>query len=475
MTNQEERNELFTNFLNRYYFSYFRKDPNIDDRYRTLEIFFKATCPSQCSYCYLIKNGKDLYPTNLQTEENLLKNLNILLDWYIKNKFSCDICLFTGEMICSGLAFKAWDIMLEKFGQPHNYYKPDTIIYAENMDFLHKKPELRPKVEEYIERFNAIGIYLMFSMSVDGKYMDENRSRPNRPDNFYSECCDFGSKHFYAFHPMVSAYNIEQWIDNYDWWHSDEVPTTLSDRIMMLEVRNNDWTLDKINSYLKFLNHVIEKEFEKMNYDKEAFAKRVMMADNYPGKGYDNIALPRILNAITENDRAGAPCSIAKNLCVRLGDLTIHPCHRLSYDKFMSGKMIIENNEIVGYESKNWEFLSSIYSWNRTTAPQCSDCDVRYWCGGPCFGANYEATKDPFWTDDSVCNLYKARIAFLFMKYDDMELFPYFESIIPNEDYLTLIKYKEKLQKRFESNGEWLKSIIVDAKISRTDAREVRS
>ena len=46
-------------------------------------------------------------------------------------------------------------------------------------------------------------------------------------------------------------------------------------------------------------------------------------------------------------------CTCATDLTVRLGDLAICPCHRTSYNKYLYGKYVIENEEIIDIEAYN--------------------------------------------------------------------------------------------------------------------------
>ena len=44
-------------------------------------------------------------------------------------------------------------------------------------------------------------------------------------------------------------------------------------------------------------------------------------------------------------------CTISYTLMIRAGDLSIVPCHRTSYQKFIYGKYIVKNNQIQGIEA----------------------------------------------------------------------------------------------------------------------------
>ena len=69
-------------------------------------------------------------------------------------------------------------------------------------------------------------------------------------DEFYDKVFSFAKHYGYGFHPMVAAASIEKWIDNYKWWikmlKKYDLPM---DYLMMLEVRNDDWTDEKIKEF----------------------------------------------------------------------------------------------------------------------------------------------------------------------------------------------------------------------------------
>ena len=205
---------------------------------------------------------------------------------------------------------------------------------------------------------------------------------------FYKKVGQFADKNFFGFHPMVSAMNIDKWIENYKWWSEDrDIPKVLGNYLMMLEVRDDNWSDKAINSYLKFLNFLADYDFERIGKDKKAFAERVFLSKNVLNY-YDNLSITSHLPDKESFDNNGLSCSVQKNLCIRLGDMAIVPCHRTSYDKYVTGYLDIdkEKNEIVGYIGKNIEVLIAIYSWSKDTGPWCRDCVVKYWCPGPCLG-----------------------------------------------------------------------------------------
>ena len=456
---QKEKDLFFEGFLKRYYFDLLKEGRGEN---RTIELYITSKCTGNCSYCYLIRHGEELYPYDLLDEDKLINNLKIFIDWYKENKFSCEINLFTGEIITTGFFFKLMEVFYEGFKEKYYPYKPWSISLAEAGDFLNSD-YLTEKVQNWIDKFKEIDIDLHFSLSIDGKVLDEKNRGRKHLDEFYQKAMNFAEKNFLAFHPMVSAYNIEDWIANYDWWHSSEVPKQIGDRIMMLEVRDNNWTNDKITEYLKFLNYVFDKELERTKEDKITFAKRIFGIDSYPSKGYDNISLNFLFTDDEQNDQSGMGCSVQRNLCIRLGDFAVAPCHRTSYKDFIGGYFKVENGKIVGYHGENVEIMCAINSWNRTTSPKCARCDVACFCPSGCFGSNYESTHDLFTTPETVCNLMKARIYFILMKVEEMGLMPYLPQILSPSQYDTVLKLRQKIISGFERYGDAFGDAAFDA------------
>lgn len=456
---QAETDQLFESFLNRYFLDDFRKELP-EPKGKMIELFIRGVCPSNCKYCYLIKHSKELYPRDCQDEKTILHNLEIFCKWYIKNRLRCHLVFFTGEIVKSGLIFKVLDVLYKYFSDSTNPYRPTDIIYPENGDFINDDA-LTEKMQSYIDKFKAVGIKFALSLSIDGKYMDENRDKEHS-ENFYKKIGDFADKNFFGFHPMVSAFNIDKWIDNYKWWTSGEdIPKQLGNYLMMLEVRDDNWTNEAIDKYLEFLNFVIDFEFEKCGQDKDSFARRVFKNENILSY-YDNISIGCTYGSRKTFDPQGLSCSITNNLCLRLGDLAVVPCHRTSYDKFVTGyfKVDEETQEVIGYKGKNVEALMSIYSWNRDSVPFCCDCDTKYWCPGPCLGSNYECSTDLFKPPETVCRLFKARAVFLIMKYESMGLFKEAEKFLPPGQIDLYRTHMEKIRGGFDKYAGILRAAI---------------
>lgn len=112
-------------------------------------------------------------------------------------------------------------------------------------------------------------------------------------------------------------------------------------------------------------------------------------------------------------------CSIARSLVIRLGDLAIIPCHRTSYDEFIIGFFVSdESGTITDITAKNISLMNQIWFNNLYGTAECNHCAFRDLCVRGCYGAQFESTKELFYPCESVCNLFKARIIFLYLKYE---------------------------------------------------------
>ena len=393
---------------------------NVNDYY--IELNITPVCNQKCNYCYLVKYGNELYPPEIRGEENILNNLKIFLDYLLTNNihpFRFD--LFSGEIWGMEFGNKIFDILLEYIDNKN--LKTKFIMIPSNMSFLINENATKI-IQNYINRFRKRDVDLRFSASFDGKYIDtdtrsfrdENKNILKSNDEFYDKLFSFCKKNNYGFHPMVGAYKIENWKENIVWFY-EMIEKYKMDRkkfIMFLEVRNDYWTQEKINSYLDFLNFLIDYEinhFYKNNL--EEFSNALFKKDNE--KNYINFGINFSNNVLPA-------CTIHKSLIIRLGDLGIGPCHRLHYDKFIYGNYIVENNKIVGLKAQNVQLANRILLGTMNSIPKCSGCLIRDICPKGCFGAQYEASGEILEPINSVCELEKQKSFFIINKYEELGL-----------------------------------------------------
>lgn len=414
---QDENKELANIFLNDAYYNSFKKGK------KAIELFLLGKCKANCQYCYL-KQHPELYPNELHDYSLIIANLEKILDWYIDNKFTCKLDIFSGEWLTTPLADQVFDLFENKFSKIDQEYRPRAISMPDNAHFLESE-FYTAKVESYIERMAHLNIPVHLSLSVDGYYCDYDRK--NHKDDFYKTLNDFCIKHNYGIHPMVSSGNVQHWIENYKWWKNTY--PEISNDIMMLEVRDNSWTPESLQALIDFCDFLFDDKFKEYNYDKEKFLKYIfcLFGRGISSKKEDKIyhqTNPILLRNHGVNlniDRMS--CSTYVNLAIRVADLTVGPCHRLFYPEWIFGKYNIdENGNITDFEPKNVSSLIAYKNIKVSCLPYCEKCLFNNFCLGHCFGASYETLGNPFVPNKEVCNLYKSEITFILYKLHQLNL-----------------------------------------------------
>lgn len=435
-TFQDEKNELLKFILSKRFFDTWKNDKFLQEEEKTyslinetkLEIYLTSTCNQHCEYCYLVKYGKEIYPQEFNTKENILHNLEILFNWLIQEGFYIpEIEYFSGEIWHTQFGLDVLELTYQAIQR--GLYVNQILIPA-NCSFLLDELQTQ-KIQRYINKIRQLGVNLQFSISVDGAVI-ESQSRPlnnkiEKTDEFYERMFLFAVHNNYFFHPMVSSSNVKYWKENYEWWEMmcekyDFGPA--KQIIMMLEVRNNDWTDETIQQYLDFLDFLIEKEFNDVGRNPQEFAQALLAPDEYQLCGYLTFGLP-------EADTF-AGCTVANSLTIRVGDLAICPCHRTAYPKFLYGHLIVKDNQIVDIEAENVHMAIRILLANNTLCHfKCDTCALNHFCMKGCFGSQVENTGDPFMPVPEVCKFFEEKLKFLVQKYEDMGVVDFWRTITP--------------------------------------------
>ena len=224
----------------------------------------------------------------------------------------------------------------------------------------------------------------------------------------------------------------------------------------MLEVRNEYWHENEIADLIKFCDFLSDYMFKNVfKENKKDFLKYILNIkdkENYPFSevGYNTLAIAGT-GFIEGKDYFN--CSIHNEISIRLGDLSIVPCHRLSYNDLLLGKFKIENNKITGLEAINPVMAVIKTRMKQSNLPHCANCDFIGVCTGFCLGNSYEISKNFLIPAKEVCQLYKAKISFLIYKYEKMGLWKVLPEI-QNECNLPHLDYLKALRKKILSNLE---------------------
>lgn len=413
MTYQEENNKLMEAFLERTFFKgYEHPELKETENFRNLELFFNDKCNLACKYCYLQKFGKELYPQNIQETSQILKNLEMTLDWLISKNYAPEsIELFSGEVFIQDSAWTAMNMILDKFANAEK--KPRVLVVPTNFTFLLSE-ELTKRVETLLQKSRDVGLPIGLSASFDGKYCESNRPFKNgkeiRDDDYYDKAFQFCKKWGTGFHPMVYSEHIADWKQNWIWFQKNFQKHQLSwKNIYLLEVRNVEWTEEQIKDFGEFVEFLIHWTYQyPCGGDADAFLEFL-----FDG-GFNMLR-----NPLTTIGR-GIGCSIQSALVLRLGDMSLVPCHRTSYSPMNFGRLKVEDDKIVGVEAKNVDLMTAIYSFDASTQPYCEQCLLKSTCSFGCLGSQLEVTGELFTPVPTVCQLQYVKVSSMIKAYREL-------------------------------------------------------
>ena len=427
-TYQMEEDELLKVILDKRFFSIWKNsEGNKLWELSNLELYITSECNLKCEYCYLNTRGDQLYPKEFRKEELIYENLLKIFDWWLENDFYVnELSLFSGEIWHLPYGIKILETILS---YTRKGLRLRAISLPTNSTFILEDATLN-QMQYFVDSFKECGTSLIISHSVDGIFL-EDISRPMkstttiRDQSFYDRLFIFAKKNNFFFHPMVSAVAIEKWNDNYDWFKEMCVKYDMKfpDAIMMLEVRNPDWTDEKLEYLKKYYTHQIVGFWEEAKHNFDNFLAKVFcIGGDEPSNGYINIAMPMA--------KTQAGCTIPSCLFVRVGDLSLVPCHRTAYPQYIYGKFELENGKIIGVNANNTAFASKIYFSNNLTSHHgCDVCQYNGFCLRGCFGEQYENTEDAFMPDPIVCNMFKTKYNHLIDVYVGLGVFEYMSKI----------------------------------------------
>ena len=422
MTHQDEQKILFKNYLQEHVFSNWEmgkreyegpeNDLNAKQNFTStisgfgtpLELIVSKVCNTKCSYCYYKNFGDLLYPKELEDRKAITENCEKLLKWVRANDwYPQQIEIFSGEFF--NLPY--FEDILEIIEKNTKSYDDSPVIISvpSNCTFC-MSDEGVEKIQKIIDDHNHTGSthYIGVSMSIDGKYLDNDtramRNGKKYDDAYYDRAFKFAAKNNFAFHPMIGAKGIEKWVDNWDWFVSNIMKYYNCDeidafkKVYLLEVRNPDWTPKEMEYLDKFITHYTKRAFELCNNNPKMFYD--VFLHGYGGNLYSEVSslIPR-----------GLGCSIQSNLMVRLGDLAIPLCHRTAYDGYLAGRLKLDGSKDWDIELENPNVWMLVNSFHSSHTVKCSECHISDVCNKFCIGCNFEVNKDFFVPVDTVCDM----------------------------------------------------------------------
>lgn len=424
---QKEQDSVLNFILHERFFKHWEKKES-NRHLAELELYITSECNQHCTYCYLANRGDELYPKAIRKQEIIIQNLKILLNWLLEQNYHIsNLELFSGEIWHFSFGQEILNIILSYLQQGLDI---ENIIIPSNGTFI-QNPKTLNIIQTLINKYQRVKKSLIFSLSIDGKIIEES-SRPRndhsiREDEFYEKAFSFAKRNGFCFHPMISASNVKYWKENYLWFYEKAKEYQSSDlfTLMTLEVRNDDWTEESLVDYADFLK--FDLDFVYKNCFKENLEEftNFLVEEKDCKRIEDRNYLPyKLLEIRTKS----ACCSIPFMLTIRLGDLMICPCHRMAVPEFQYGQFIVENDKITGIKANNTYMAHRILMSNNNTASlKCDSCIFNEFCCKGCYGAQYEHNKDPFLPIPCVCKLIETKIRTIFTYFEETGIFKLLE------------------------------------------------
>lgn len=422
-TYEADEKELLKTFIDTYMLPGV-KQPNPDWRDgEFVEIIVNPGCDQNCSYCYIARYGKELYPLDTrQDKEGQLHNLNLLFDYFFEKKILIRCWeIFGGDLFKDGIFWDIMDIFYERYSYikknyPYVFEEPNDSRYIEvilpnNLSYFYDD-EYQQKFIEYKDKLLEAHVMIGVSWSTDGKYAVNTREKRILPDDYWDKMFKFVYKIKAGIHPMVAPENVKNWIENYDWFLDcfdkygfHDQPSRF--QVSMLEVRNGEWTDENLKDYFNLIKHIFYKRLEMNDNNLYKMARHLFIGDGKEG------SLPKAdqmdLISIPVGSKTGPAermtCSIQEQFHVILSDLAIVPCHRTSYPFMRAGYFEVENNKIIDIKPHNVALFIEIVSSPINMFPKCFTCKHKDVCIRGCLGAQYETSGELFMPNENVCKM----------------------------------------------------------------------
>jgi radical SAM protein with 4Fe4S-binding SPASM domain len=438
---KREDYELVKNFLNRTFFAAWKpenRDKEEYSNYNKLELQINAICNLKCKYCYYSRFGDKIYPKAISKPDLVLHNLDLVLNWLEKNGLQPVLEPFSGEVFIQEVGFKAIEKMIDwqiKLG-----IKTPITVPTNASFLLPGQEDKAERVDALMHKAHKNGIRLFLSLSVDGKFI-ENDNRPLRngklkDDEFWDRVFKYAKKWGLSFHPMVYAETIDKWIGNFLWFQNMFEKHGISWlEIYLLEVRNAQWTKEQLNHLYQFFKFLVIWSFKKSGVDKSEF----------PRWSFEN-RLFNLFSTFASVGR-GTGCSVQSTVQLRLGDLTHSICHRAAYKPHEMWRFKVENDEITDIEPINTNLLFAWAAADQENFPLCEGCYLKYLCTGQCWGSMYE-TNNTLWTPiPTVCAVEHAKVKGILDGIIELDMFNDFYRFTNSDKKESMRLYMEEFKK----------------------------
>lgn len=418
---------------------------NFDDNtvINMLELIVRPECNQRCEYCYIARYGKELYPLEQRlSKEQTLNNIKMILDWVFntKNLYINHWELFAGDLFYDDLYFDLIDMFAEFLREKQDQYPsvfkryPGLILTPSNFSFIHS-PEKKIKLEQYIKDFQEeFNWELGFSISTDGKYGIDTREQTPLSDEYFDSLFQWSLDHpANGFHSIISVSNIDNGIKSYQWWKEQcekwfkgTSKESFSWLPYWLLARQDEWTKESIDKVLQLIDYMIIDRYHMCGDNPDRFAvhlfgdEQMIREAGLPSNEIINDLIHFNIN--NPRDMSHLQCSINSCTAINVNNLTLVPCHRLTYEVFQGGSFVVKDNKIIDIEPFNVTTYLMTKMAKADSFPVCTNCDHNFLCDRGCLGAQFESSGELFLPIESVCQLRKEINYFLLWKYYNMDV-----------------------------------------------------
>lgn len=367
--------DLMNNIINNNYYDEFRKG----SKSLCLTFYYNH----KYSDVNLIPNT----PTPISDSRMILLHLDFLLDFYIKQKFKCNIKI-NDELWLTDLKYrnKIIDIFIEKFR--NSVYKPEEIIISSNV--IHCLGEKKTWFIDLINKFNDIGIKVKLyfeTMLIDIVTVEHLF-------NIKDFLLTYVNKLKIKINPNNFVYFTEVF---------DSIYSTFNNILYLYEEDNVNWTDYKINEYIQFLDKYIDKIYAENNNNVE-FLKQLLLNEK--------------LNLISLNINSKKSCPFYQSLNILLEDLSINLCPKFQYSNQTIGKYIYDNKKIIALEFKS---VLNIFLKDLNIS-KCNTCPFNIFCKTFCCKESFKYCLNPIVPIQASCEMKKTKYAFLFFKLKELNI-----------------------------------------------------
>ena len=181
---------------------------------------------------------------------------------------------------------------------------------------------------------------------------------------------------------------------------------------------------EKLKAFCDLLDYMVEDRLSLCDNDIDKFAYHLFKGDGANGTlplmtHSDLIDVRLVYGAAFES----IGCSLKGLFCINLSNLTLPPCHRLTYRQFRGGQFIPNENNSFDLIANNVLSYINIVGAPNDALPQCVDCVFSRVCTKGCFGAQFEATGEIFQPAITVCELFKTYFGHLIHTYARLGVF----------------------------------------------------